>query len=254
MERMRASRTPTKKLSEIKESSSHLSPDMKMSYIEYYIDRTERRDSIRRATPRKRKLLEDYRLKTLSRLSTIEMLSRQQFEDLTSRITSLKACYSLTERELERTPFCKDCNFKPSQEVSASRDPRLELDTLDEELDRLFDNWTETLLSNLKDPVVGENIKLLAPEGKQLIEKFMDFKELKEELVNEQAFIKALTEAFSTLEKIELTTQELQERLFGDHAPKTPQEMRKRFESLIDEKTRGKDINKVRIILKEGDK
>jgi len=243
-----------KKLSEIKRELQSSIADLKTSYIEYYIDlhRKARLDS--QGDTRKRKLLEDYRLKTLNRLSTIEMLSRQQFEDLTSRITSLKACYSLTERELERTPFCKDCNFKPSQEVSANRDPRLELDTLDEDLDRLFDNWTETLLSNLKDPVVGENIKLLAPEGRQLIEKFIEFKELKEELVNEQAFTKALTEAFSTLEKIELTTQELQERLFGDHAPKTPQEMRKRFESLIDEKTRGKDINRVRIILKEGEK
>ena len=243
-----------KKLSEVKRELQSAIGDLKMSYIKVYIElhRKARLDS--QGDARKKKLLGDYRLKTLNRLSTIEMLSRQQFEELTNRITGLKGCYSLTERELERSPFCKDCNFRPSQEASASRDPRLVLDTLDEELDRLFENWTETLLSNLKDPVVGENIQLLSPEGRRLVEKFIEGKELKEELVNDQAFVKALTEAFSTLEKIELTTEELQERLFGDHAPKTPQEMRKRFESLIDEKTRGKDINRVRIILKEGEK
>ena len=244
----------SRKLSGLKRELQSSIDDLKMGYIKLYIElhRKARLDS--QGDSRKSRLLSDYRFKTLNRLSTIEMLSKQQFQDLTNRITNLKTCYSLTERDLERSPFCKNCGFKPSLEISDNRELSLVLDTLDEELDRLFESWTKTLLSNLEDPVVGDNIQLLDPEGRRLVEKFIESQELKEELVEDQSFIKALAEAFSTLERIELTTEELQERLFGDHAPKTPQEMRKRFEELIEEKTRGKDVNKVRIILKEGEK
>ncbi|MGV8103392.1 MAG: DUF6079 family protein [Mesotoga sp.] len=239
---------------EVKRTLNSLLGDLKFVYIKAYMDlHSKARLDVQR-DKQKSNLLSDYRFRTLNKLSTIEMLSKQQLEELTNKITRLKTCYGLTESSLEKSPFCPTCEFKPAMESSDNREPELVLDGLDRELDGIFDSWKKTILANLKDPVVSENIELLEPGGKSLIEKFIDAKQLKEELVNNPAFTKALTEVFSTLEKIELTTEELQERLFGDHAPKTPQEMRKRFEELIEEKTRGKDVNKVRIILKEGEK
>jgi hypothetical protein len=47
------------------------------------------------------------------------------------------------------------------------------LEGLDGELDKLVENWTQTLLANLEDPTTKGNLSLLKPEPRKLVDGFI---------------------------------------------------------------------------------
>jgi hypothetical protein len=152
----------------------------------------------------------------------------------------------LTEQELEATPFCPHCNFKPGVEIPTVPAATM-LDVLDSELDKLAENWTQTLLANLEDPTTTGNLNLLKPEPRNLVEDFIKKRILPEDL--DQEFIQALQEILSGLTKVSVKIGSLRDALLVGGSPATPTEMRKRFEEYLDEVTKGKEPGKVRIVL-----
>ncbi len=114
----------------------------------------------------------DKRLKDLQKLSTIELMPRQHLSDFQNRLAGLKSCFALTEQELEASPVCPHCNFKPAAEPPAAPAATM-LGALDGELDKLVENWTQTLLANLEDPTTKGNLSLLKPEPRKLVDGFV---------------------------------------------------------------------------------
>jgi len=112
---------------------------------------------------RKAQLMSDERLKVLQKLSTIDLMPRQHLSDFQNRLAGLKSCFALTEKELEASPVCPHCYFKPGSEPPAAPAAKT-LDNLDSELDKVVENWTQTLLANLEDPTTKGNLSLLKPE------------------------------------------------------------------------------------------
>jgi hypothetical protein len=93
---------------------------------------------------RKTRLMLDERLQTLQKLSTIDLMPRQHLTDFQNRLAGLTSCFALTEQELDTTPVCPHCSYRPSSESPAAP-ARAMLDTLDSELDTLIADWTQTL-------------------------------------------------------------------------------------------------------------
>jgi succinate dehydrogenase flavin-adding protein (antitoxin of CptAB toxin-antitoxin module) len=118
---------------------------------------------------------------------------------------------------------------------------------LDEELDKLVENWTQTLLTNLEDPTTKGDLDLLKPEQKKLVNGFIKKRVLPDEI--DQDFIHALQEVLSGLEKVSVNTADLRTALLTGGSPATPAEMKKRFEEYLDALTKGKEPGKVRIVL-----
>lgn len=197
---------------------------------------------------RKAKLSVDRRLKTLQKLATIDLMPRQQLTDFQGRLERLDSCFALIEKDLDASPVCPHCNFKPAigQSVS-SASASTQLDALDSELDSLLDNWIKTLLTNLDDPTTKKNLDLLKQERRKLVNNFIKKKELPDPL--EQDFIQALQEALSGLTKVAVTIVDLRNALLSGGSPATPTEMRKRFEEYLEKLTKGKEPGKVRIVL-----
>jgi len=158
----------------------------------------------------------------------------------------LKSCFALTEQELDASPVCPHCHYKPSAE-SANAPAGTALNGLDDELDNLITNWTQTLLTNLEDPTTKGNLDLLKPEPKKLVTGFIKKRDLPDDLGQE--FIHALSEVLSGLQKVPVKTGELRAALLSGGSPATPAEMKKRFEEYLDGLTRGKEPGKVRIVL-----
>jgi len=52
----------------------------------------------------------------LADLSTIDLMPRQHLLNFQNRLAGLKSCFALTEREMEASPVCPHCNFKPGAE------------------------------------------------------------------------------------------------------------------------------------------
>jgi hypothetical protein len=195
---------------------------------------------------RKVRLTGDERLKCLQKISTIELMPRQQLSDFQNRLAGLKSCFALTEHELGATPVCTHCGFKPGAEVTVAQ-AAATLTALDAELEEMVENWTKVLLTNLEDPTTKENLKLLKSESRKLIEGFIKVATLPENL--SQEFIHALQEVLSGLSKIAVKIEDFRSALLAGGSPATPAEMRKRFEEYLDQLTKGKEPGKVRIVL-----
>jgi len=195
---------------------------------------------------RKVQLMGDDRLKKLQTLSHIDLMPRQQLLDFRKRLEDLKSCASLIEQELEASPVCPHCNFRPGGEAPAAPAATI-LDQLDNELDNLVDNWAQTLLSNLEDPTIKEDLSLLKPEPRKKIDDFIRTRALPDDL--NQNFIQALKDILSGLTKVSIKIGDLQDALLAGGSPATPEEIRKRFEEYLDRLTKGKEPGKVRIVL-----
>jgi hypothetical protein len=220
--------------------------DLKKAYVQTYLGmHTKARLGVNE-DKRKTGLMGDERLKVLQKLSTIELMPRQHLSDFQNRLAGLKSCFALTEQELDASPVCPHCNYKPGAEPPTAPAGTM-LDVLDDELDKLVANWTQTLLTNLEDPTTKDNLDLLKPEPKKLVNGFIKKRELPDD--PGQDFIHALSEVLSGLQKVPVKTADLRAALLSGGSPATPAEMKKRFEEYLDELIKGKEPGKVRIVL-----
>lgn len=194
---------------------------------------------------RQAKLLRDPRLRVLEKLTAIDLLPRQRFEECRRRLADLKACAALIEQELQAAPVCRHCGLKPSVKVDRSAD--LVLNDLDEELDAMVDDWTETLLRNLEAPAARESRELLDPEAAQAIDKFIRNRRLPKTL--NESLVSVLKEALSGLQKVSMTTESIRRALLAGGSSATPEEMKQRFNGHVDELVKGKDADKARLVL-----
>jgi hypothetical protein len=220
--------------------------DLKKGYLLSYLSMHAKARLGVNEDKRKAQLMGDERLKDLQKLSTIDLMPRQHLSDFQNRLAGLKSCFALTEQELEASPVCPHCNFKPGSEPPTAPAATM-LDALDGELDKLVENWTQTLLANLEDPTTKRNLSLLKPEPRKLVDGFIKKRALPDDL--DQDFIHALQEALSGLTKVSVKIADLRDALLSGGSPATPAEMRKRFEEYLDGLTKGKEPGKVRIVL-----
>ncbi len=195
---------------------------------------------------RKAGLLNDQRLQTLLKLAGIDLMPRQQLTDYQNRLAGLKSCFALTEQNLDASPICPHCGFRPSVETGTAAGSQM-IDQMDAQLDAMVTAWTSTILSNLEDPITQANMDLLKIDDREPLEAFIKSKELPVPL--DSNFVHALKEVLSGLVKVTVKAQELQQALQVTDGPATPAEMKKRFEEYIDQLTKGKDPAKVRIVM-----
>ena len=253
----RMNRVKTETLSDIKDPKRRKEPSfhpqfmrklgvLKKAYVDEYLTlHTKARLGVN-DDKKKASLMHDTRLTKLQKLSTIDLMPIQQLTDFQNRLAGLKTCFTLTERELEASPTCPHCSFNPAMEAP-SIPAKVALNSLDEELDKLLSDWTQTLLSNLDDPTTKENLALLKTRQRKLVDEFIKNRELPDELGHD--FINALKEVLSGLVKVTIKIEDLRSALLSGGSPATPEEMKKRFDDYINELIKGKEPGKVRIVL-----
>jgi succinate dehydrogenase flavin-adding protein (antitoxin of CptAB toxin-antitoxin module) len=220
--------------------------DLKKGYVQVYLALHRKARLGVDEDRKKSRLLQDERLQKLKSLATIDLMPRQHLTDFQNRLAGLKSCFALTEQELEASAECPHCHYRPVAEPLTPPAGQA-LATLDDELDSLLASWTETLLGNLADPTTKEQLDLLKPEQRDLVKRFVGSKKLPKTLDHD--FIQAVQEVLRGLAKVVVTTDDLRTALLSGGSPATLAEMKKRFEEYLDEKAKGKDPNKVRIVL-----
>ena len=229
-----------------RQQTRHQLADLKKTYVHTYLLLHTRSRLGVNDDRRKNKLMGDERLKVLQKLSTIELMPRRHLSDFQNRLAGLKSCFALTEQEIDASPVCPHCGFKPGAEPPTASAGTI-LDGLDDKLDELLTNWTRTLLTNLEDPTTKGNLDLLRPESKKLVNNFIKKRVLPDDLA--QNFIHALREALSGLRKVSVKMENLRTALLSGGSPVTLDEMKNRFDGYLDELIKGKEPGKVRIVL-----
>jgi hypothetical protein len=236
----------TRRAATFRQQTQRRLSDLKKAHVQAYLSlHTKARLGVN-DDKRKAQLINARRLKDLQKLASIDLMPRQHLSDFQNRLAGLKSCFALTEQELDASPFCPHCAFKPALEPVSGPVATL-LDGLDSELDGLVETWTKTLLNNLEDPTTRGNLGLLRADARTLVDGFIQSQTLPDEL--DQEFLHALQEALSGLTKVSIKTDALRTALLTGGSPATPAEMRKRFEEYLDQLTRGKEPGKVRIVL-----
>ena len=220
--------------------------DLKKKFIRVYLDLHTRARLGGNDDKRKNRLTQDERLKRLKSLATIDLMPRQHVVDFQNRLAGTKSCFALTEEDLHTTAECPHCAFRPATEPASAPADQV-LSALDNELDALLSGWTETLLDNLGDPTTKEQLELVKPEPRKLVDAFIASRTLPDGLDHD--FIHAVKEVLSGLAKVVVKTDDLRAALLSGGSPATLGEMKKRFDEYLDDKAKGKDPGKVRIVL-----
>lgn len=196
----------------------------------------------------KTKLLKSQTFAMLQKLANLSLLPQQMFIDLQNRLAGIKTCFALTERDLDTTPYCPHCEFRPAtepEEGDASAKSRMYL--MGEDLEAMLKNWETIILHNLEDPTVKASIdSLLKPEGAKQIHDFIAARSLPDPLDND--FIAILNDILSGLTRIDIHMDEVA-REIGANGPLTVAELKDRFSEYLTQATKGMDQKKVRIVL-----
>ena len=176
------------------------------------------------------------------------MMPTQQLRDFENKLFALKTCFQLGRPELDNDPLCPHCGFRPAEEPAGGATSKKILADLDQVLDGLVRGWTDTLRANLEDPIVSGNIDLVSDTaGKEELRAFLKGKQLPEPV--SPAFVKALQEVLSGLQKVSFGSAALQAALSDGGLPCTVSDLRERFDRYVATLTKGKDLSKVRVVI-----
>ena len=192
-------------------------------------------------------LRKDDRLLSLRVLAGVSLMPTSQLTAFEEALNGLKSCSSLDEPTLVTSAICPHCQFRPSAEQLELIPAANRLHKLDDDLDQLVANWLKTLLENLDDPFTKESLVLLSPSSRKMIDSFLASRKLPEPLTAE--FANAVQEALSGLEKIVVKGDEVRQALLQGGSPATPDDLRKRFDSFLSERCKGKDSTKLRFVI-----
>jgi hypothetical protein len=192
-------------------------------------------------------LRKDSRLVAMRVLANISLMPTSQLNAFDGKLDKLKSCAALVESELLASPYCPHCSYRPANEQGDLLPAANALTQLDEELDRLLVGWQQTLLDNLDDPIIQANLELLKAAARALIQTFVASKTLPEPVTPD--FVSAVQEALSGLEKIAVTSENIKKALLQGGSPATPEDLRKRFETFLNERCKGKDASKLRFVV-----
>lgn len=192
-------------------------------------------------------LRKDPRLVSMRALAGISLMPTSQLSNFEEKLDKLKSCAALVDSELAASPVCPHCGFRPANEQGDMLPAANVLKLLDDELDRLLGGWQQTLLDNLEDPIIQSNFDLLRPAAKTLVDGFVKSKAMPDPVPPD--FVSAVQEALSGLEKIGISSDDIKKALLQGGSPASPDELRKRFESLLNDRCKGKDTTKLRFVV-----
>jgi Family of unknown function (DUF6079) len=218
---------------------------LKADYIKVYLDLYRKARLSLTQDKEKKDLLQDYRLKHLRRLATVNSINSVQLTEFDSQIGRLKTGTVLTDKDLENDPKSPDGFWPGMEDTSVSSEARL--NSLKSDLDKIHKSWTKSLLNDLADPVIQSNFELLKSPQKKMLKEFMDAKELPDEI--SQEFLAATQQALSGLAKLPVRLDELKKALFPDGSPATPAEFKERFAAYLEQILKGRDAAKVRLVI-----
>ena len=219
---------------------------LKVRYAAGYLERHQRARLSLDQDKRKATLLKSPVLRRLQALRAISLLPRSAEEELERSLAALRTCTELTAPELATSPVCPHCNFRPLEEGD-SPPAAARLDAYERKLERMEQEWLATLLQNLQDPTVQETLALFGAAERRPLERLLGEQRLPETV--DTALVRALDAAFQGLERVVIGKEELVASLTNGGAPATVDELSGRLKGFLEQQTRGKNVERVRIVV-----
>ena len=121
------------------------------------------------------------------------------------------------------------------------------LDEIEERIDNLIEDWTKTLINTVTDPTLAEQKQYLNQQQRQVINGFINTKHLPEKI--DQFFIAAIKDLLQGFDPVAIEADELIDKL-GVLGPCDIDTFQRKLKDILDGYIRGKDKEKIRIIIK----
>ncbi len=201
----------------------------------------------RKQDKRKQDIMNDPRFIKLRQISTIPIINSTQLDNLKDRLNRIVSCFNFEVSDLNQNVKCPHCNLDPSRE--RPMDINMTFDSIEEDIDSIEESYVSTLKNNLEDPTVKENMKFIDKEEEKILSKFEQEDSIPDDDLD--LFTTAYMEAVSNLEKTTITLEEVKNCLISSGGANKPEEIIERFRKLIEDKTKGKSADRVRIIFLE---
>lgn len=214
---------------------------IKDKYVSYYLKAYLELTISESDHTHKMALLDSEEMQICKLLSAASFLSTGHFQALVEKIDGLKKADPMVRKEtILEIPY-HDFNPIDFRNKKAST-----IKELKSELQELHSQWEQNMIDVLEDPIVKKNLKLLDPKKSKLLD---DFKagRVKIEKTNVISIRDAINELHKGIDKIEMDTADFK-KVFN--RPFTPDEAIERFKEYIEQMSKGKERDKIRIIIK----
>ncbi|SEN03895.1 hypothetical protein SAMN05192574_102262 [Mucilaginibacter gossypiicola] len=211
------------------------------SYADYYLGQYTRSRLSSQDGLAKERILTGESKRVCDIIKDSELINATEYQNWLNNITSLReAAESLTKSSVIEEPYH---DFNPREYYGK---PSYAISQLEEQLYGILEKWTMAMRSVFRDPSVQENMDILTPADKQLVE---GFRSGAVALTSENApRLRNLIAQFARgIDKVEITMEDIHKQL---NKPLTPEEAIDTLTSYINTLCLGKERNKVRIIIK----
>ena len=217
---------------------------VKAKYIDIYFENHKKKRLDITDAQRRGKIQEGRALASLRKLRSIEILSAAKLTDIETEMSSLKVCYELTHEELKSTHICPHCRYHLDDKV---KNVYGVLDNLENRIDDLLADWSKTLLDTISDPIVASQKKFLSTEQQKVIDEFIASATLPKRV--DDFFVKAINALLKGFEPVVIDTDDLMAKL-EQLPPMDEASFKARVNEMISAYTKGKDADKLRIVVK----
>lgn len=217
---------------------------VKEEYIDvYYEEHKKKRLDITDAK-RRGKLQESLALANLRKLRSIEILSAAKLVAIEQDMANLKVCYELTPTELKSSHICPHCHYSLGDKAANVAG---QLDNIEIRIDELVEEWQQTLLDTISDPIVASQKEYLNAEQQKVIDEFITTASLPKRV--DDFFIKAIKALLKGFEPVVIDAKDLMDKLMK-LPPMDETAFKQKLNELVADYTKGKDEGKLRIIVK----
>lgn len=217
---------------------------VKEEYIDvYYEEHKKKRLDITDAK-RRGKLQESLALANLRKLRSIEILSAAKLVAIEQDMANLKVCYELTPTELKSSHICPHCHYSLGDKAANVAG---QLDNIEIRIDELVEEWQQTLLDTISDPIVASQKEYLNAEQQNVIDEFIKTASLPKRV--DDFFIKAIKALLKGFEPVVIDAKDLMDKLMK-LPPMDETAFKQKLNELVADYTKGKDEGKLRIIVK----
>lgn len=217
---------------------------VKEEYIDvYYEEHKKKRLDITDAK-RRGKLQESLTLANLRKLRSIEILPAAKLAAIEQDMANLKVCYELTPTELKSSHICPHCHYSLGDKAANVAG---QLDNIEIRIDELVEEWQQTLLDTISDPIVASQKEYLNAEQQKVIDEFITTASLPKRV--DDFFIKAIKALLKGFEPVVIDAKDLMDKLMK-LPPMDETAFKQKLNELVAEYTKGKDEGKLRIIVK----
>jgi len=217
----------------------------KKTYTDIYFKEHNKRRLTHADYTKKTKVMDSAAYDKLKRLSEIdEVLATSKLNNIMTDISGLKVCYDLTPETMKSSHICTSCGFQLN-----GNDPLVEgkVNDLEERINKLLCEWAVTLHNAITDPLTSSQKKFLTKEQQKVIDNFEKDDKLPD--VVDQFFVNTVKDLLKGFETVTLESTELIDELTALGACDADT-FKKKIESIIESVSKGKDKEKLRIIIR----